>query len=87
MLVSQQQAGVEAAELQPLRDFTTFAAQDRFDDEPEELGLLRTAWCKRADAMQANVQSLLNRSQSPATVNKAFRHRTLRWIPAELASH
>ena len=37
----------------------TFAVQGRYDDEPEDLGLDRTAWCERAQALMEQVQSLL----------------------------
>jgi len=43
----------------PLRAFTTFAVQSRDDDEPEELGLDRTAWYLRAEAQIEHVQGLL----------------------------
>jgi hypothetical protein len=31
----------------------------RYDDEPEELGLDRIAWCQRAEALIEHVQNLL----------------------------
>jgi len=45
--------------LLPLRAFTTFAVQGRYDDDPEELNLDRTAWCLRAEALIEHVQNLL----------------------------
>ena len=33
--------------------------QGRYDDELEELGLDRTAWCLRAEALIEHVQGLL----------------------------
>jgi HEPN domain-containing protein len=36
VLVLLEQAGVAVSELLPLRAFTTFAVQGRYDDEPEE---------------------------------------------------
>lgn len=45
-----QEAGVDITELLPLRAFSTFAVQCRYDDEPDELGLDRTAWCTQAEA-------------------------------------
>lgn len=59
LLVLLEQAGVDVSELLPLRAFTTFAVQGRYDDEPEELGLDRTAWCLRAEALIEHVQGLL----------------------------
>jgi len=59
LLVLLEQADVDVSGLQPLRAFTTFAVQDRYDDEPEHLGLDRTAWCQRAEALIEQVQSLL----------------------------
>lgn len=59
LLVLLEQVDVDVSGLQPLRAFTTFAVQDRYDDEPEHLGLDRTAWCQRAEALIEQVQSLL----------------------------
>jgi HEPN domain-containing protein len=59
LLVLMEQAGVDVSELLPLRAFTTFAVQGRYDDEPEELGLDRVAWSQRADALIDHVQNLL----------------------------
>ncbi|MFM8276420.1 MAG: HEPN domain-containing protein [Cyanobium sp.] len=60
LLLLLEQADVEVNQLQPLRAFTTFAVQDRYDDEPEELGLDRTAWCQRAEALIEQVQNLMD---------------------------
>lgn len=43
----------------PLRAFTTFAVQYRYDDEPEELSLDRTAWCERAEALIEQLEGLV----------------------------
>jgi HEPN domain-containing protein len=59
LLVLLEQAGVNVRELLALRAFTTFAVQGRYDDEPEELGLDRLAWCQRAEALIEHVQNLL----------------------------
>lgn len=59
LLVLLEQAGVDVSELQPLRAFTTFAVQGRYDDEPEELGLDRVAWSQRAEVLIDHVQNLL----------------------------
>ena len=59
LLVLLEQAGIDVSELQPLRAFTTFAVQGRYDDEPEELGLDRVAWSQRAEALIDHVQNLL----------------------------
>ena len=59
LLVLLEQAGVDVSEFQPLRAFTPFAVQGRYDDEPEELGLDRLAWSQRAEALIEHVQSLL----------------------------
>jgi hypothetical protein len=59
LLVLLEQADVEVNELLPLRAFTTFAVQGRYDDDPEELNLDRTAWCLRAEALIEHVQNLL----------------------------
>jgi hypothetical protein len=53
-----QQSGVDITDLLPLRAFTTFAVQYRYDDQPEELGLDRSAWCNRAEALIDQVQQL-----------------------------
>ena len=45
LLVLLERTGVDVNQLLPLRAITTFAVQGRYDDEPEELGLDRTAWC------------------------------------------
>ena len=60
LLVLLEQAGVDVSELLPLRAFTTFAVQGRYDDEPEELGLDRFAWSQRAEALIDHVQKLLS---------------------------
>ena len=54
-----EQAEVDVSQLLPLRAFTTFAVQGRYDDEPEDLGLNRLAWCERAEALIEQVQSRL----------------------------
>jgi HEPN domain-containing protein len=54
-----QEAGIEIKPLLPLRAFTSFAVQYRYDDEPEELSLDRTAWCERAEALIKQVEGLL----------------------------
>ena len=59
LLLLLQKAGVDIAELLPLRAFTTFAVQYRYDDEPEEFGLDRIAWCKRAEALILHVEHLI----------------------------
>lgn len=59
LLLLLEQAGVDTSELLPLRAFTTFAVQFRYDDEPEELSLDRTAWCNRAEALIGQVQALI----------------------------
>ncbi len=59
LLVLLEQDGVDVRELLALRAFTTFAVQGRYDDEPEELGLDRIAWCQRAEALIEHVQNLL----------------------------
>ncbi len=59
LLVLLEQAGVDVSELLPLRAFTTFAVQGRYDDEPEELDLDRIAWSQRAEALIEHVQNLL----------------------------
>ena len=46
----------DISDLSPLRAFTTFAVQYRYDDQPEELSLDRSAWCKRAKALIDQVQ-------------------------------
>ena len=55
-----EQAEVDVSELLPLRAFTTFAVQGRYDDEPEDLVLNRVAWCERAENLIEQVQSLLD---------------------------
>jgi HEPN domain-containing protein len=59
LLVLLEQTGVDVSQLLTLRGFTTFAVQGRYDDEPEELGLDRVAWCQRAEALIEHVQDLL----------------------------
>ncbi len=59
LLVLLEQAGVDVSQLLPLRAFTTFAVQGRYDDEPEDLGLDRVAWCQQAETLIEHVQSLL----------------------------
>jgi len=59
LLVLLEQAGIDVNPLLPLRAFTTFAVQGRYDDEPEDLGLDRVAWCQRAEALIVHVQNLL----------------------------
>ena len=60
LLLLLEQAGVDVSDLLPLRAFTTFAVQFRYDDEPEELGLNRFEWCNRADALIELVQSQIS---------------------------
>ena len=48
---------MEIAELLPVRAFTTFAVQYRYEDEPEQLGLERADWCNRAEELIEQVQS------------------------------
>jgi HEPN domain-containing protein len=57
LLLLLQDSGVDITELLPLRAFTTFAVQCRYEDEPEHLGLDRDAWCNRAEALIEHVQS------------------------------
>ncbi|MCX5926693.1 MAG: HEPN domain-containing protein [Cyanobium sp. LacPavin_0920_WC12_MAG_63_22] len=59
LLLLLQEAGVEVKDLLPLQAFTSFAVQYRYDDEPEELSLDRTAWCERAQALIEQVEGLL----------------------------
>jgi HEPN domain-containing protein len=59
LLVLLEQGGIDVSELLPLWAFTTFAVQGRYDDEPEELGLDRLAWCQQAEALIEQVQNLL----------------------------
>lgn len=59
LLLLLEQAGVETSELLPLRAFTSFAVQYRYDDEPEDLSLDRTGWCNRAEALIEQAQFLL----------------------------
>lgn len=54
-----EQAGVDTCTLRPLRAFTSFAVQYRYDDEPEDLSLDRNAWCQRAEALIEQVQALI----------------------------
>lgn len=51
LLLLLQQADVDTTDLLSMRAFTTFAVQYRYDDEPEDLGLDRCAWCDKADAL------------------------------------
>lgn len=51
LLLLLQQADVDTTDLLSMRAFNTFAVQYRYDDEPEDLGLDRCAWCDRADAL------------------------------------
>lgn len=57
LLLLLQEAGVDITELLPLRAFSTFAVQSRYDDEPDELGLDRTAWCAQAEALIEQVEA------------------------------
>jgi HEPN domain-containing protein len=59
LLLLLQQAGVDITDLLPLRAFTSFAVQYRYDDEPEDLSLNRHDWCNRAEALIAQVQELV----------------------------
>lgn len=59
LLLLLEQSGVDTTDLLPLRAFSTFAVQCRYDDEPEELSLDRTAWCNRAEALIDQVQQLV----------------------------
>lgn len=59
LLLLLQQAGVDITDLLPLRAFTTFAVQYRYDDEPDELNLDRHDWCNRAEALITQVQELM----------------------------
>ena len=59
LLLLWQQAGVDITALLPLRAFTTFAVQYRYDDEPEELNLDRRDWCNRAEALITQVNELI----------------------------
>lgn len=59
LLLLLHEAGVDTTELLPLRAFTSFAVQYRYDDEPDELSLDRTAWCNRAEALIDRVQGLI----------------------------
>lgn len=49
---------MDITELLSLRAFSTFAVHCRYDDEPDELGLDRTAWCTRAEALIEQVEAL-----------------------------
>jgi HEPN domain-containing protein len=57
LLLLLEDCGVEIAELLPVRAFTTFAVQYRYEDEPEQLGLDRADWCNRAEELIEQVQS------------------------------
>ena len=57
LLLLLQKAGVDITELKPLRAFSTFAVQCRYDDDPDELGLDRAAWCNRAEALIEHVET------------------------------
>jgi HEPN domain-containing protein len=57
LLLLLQDSGVDITDLLPLRAFTTFAVQCRYEDEPEHLGLDRTAWCNRAEDLIDHAQS------------------------------
>ena len=59
LLLLWQQAGVDITALLPLRAFTTFAVQYRYDDEPEELNLDRRDWCNRAEVLITQVNELI----------------------------
>ena len=59
LLLLLQQAGVDITALLPLRAFTTFAVQYRYDDEPAELNLDRLDWCNRAESLITKVQELM----------------------------
>ena len=59
LLLLWQQAGVDITALLPLRAFTTFAVQYRYDDEPEELNLDRRDWCNRAEVLITQVNELM----------------------------
>lgn len=59
LLLLLQEAGIEIKALLPLRAFTRFAVQYRYDDEPEELCLDRAAWCDRADGLIEQVEGFL----------------------------
>jgi hypothetical protein len=54
-----EQSGVDTTDLLPLRAFSTFAVQCRYDDEPEELSLDRIAWCNTAESLIDQVQKLV----------------------------
>ena len=60
LLLLLEQSSVDITDLLSLRAFSTFAAQCRYDDEPEELSLDRVAWCNRAEALIDQVQALLD---------------------------
>ena len=59
LLLLLQEAGIDIQELLPLRAFTTFAVQCRYDDDPEPLRLDRRDWCNRAEALIEQVQTLI----------------------------
>lgn len=56
LLMLLEQADVDVSQLLPLRAFTTFAVQGRYDDEPEDLGLDRVVWCLRAEVLIGYVE-------------------------------
>lgn len=60
LLLLLQQTGVDTTPLLPLRAFTSFAVQYRYDDEPEEFSLDRSLWCNQAEALIDQVQSLVD---------------------------
>ena len=59
LLLLLQEAGIEIKPLLPHWAFTSFAGQDRYHDEPEELCLDRSAWCDKAEALIEQVEGLL----------------------------
>jgi hypothetical protein len=59
LLLLLQEAGIEIKPLLPHWAFTSFAVQDRYHDEPEELCLDRSAWCDKAEALIEQVEGLL----------------------------
>jgi hypothetical protein len=59
LLLLLEQSGVDTTDLLPLRAFSTFAVQCRYDDEPEELSLDRIAWCNTAESLIDQVQKLV----------------------------
>lgn len=60
LLMLLEEASVDISTLLPLRAFTAFAVQFRYDDEPELLGLERSVWTDRAQALIEHVQSLIS---------------------------